>query len=240
MKSKPNPDASSTSQRILKAAENLFARKGIRATSFKEITQSAKVNIAAVNYHFRTKDALVRAVYERSFQPLNEERLRLLTAAEMAAGDGPLALESVLFALFEPMLQKWRTNKNFILLVGRLQNEPDPDLSGFIQDLYGDVIPRFLKAAKRAAPDVSEPDLFFWIHFLFGGVVYSLLNTHDMERMHEGQNLLDTPEIFLKRLIAFGTAGLRVCQTNGTAALAANKGLNPVSASSTPLACAVA
>ena len=109
----------------MQAAEELFARKGIRATSLKEIAQSAAVNIAAVNYHFRTKDALVRAVYERSFRPLNEERLRLLTAAELAAGDGPLALESVLYALFEPILRAWRNNRNFILLVGRLHHEPD-------------------------------------------------------------------------------------------------------------------
>jgi AcrR family transcriptional regulator len=210
-------DPSGTSRRILEAAEDLFARKGIRATSLKEITQSARVNIAAVNYHFRTKDALVRAVFERSFQPLNAERLRLLTAAEMAAGEGPLALEPVLYALFEPMLQTWHANRNFILLVGRLQNEPDAELSGFIQRLYGQLIPRFLAAARRAVPQVSEPDLFFWIHFLFGGVVYTLINSQDMERMHEGQNLLDTPEVFLERLIAFGAAGLRACHTSAAA-----------------------
>lgn len=208
-------DVGSTSQRILETAEGLFARKGIRATSLKEITQLAEVNIAAVNYHFRTKDALVRAVYERSFQPLNEERLRLLTAAEMAAGSGSLAMESVLYALFEPMLRTWRANQTFIMLVGRLQNEPDPELSGFVQRLYGQLIPRFLAAARRAAPEVSEQDLFFWLHFLFGGVVYTLINSQDMERMHEGQNLLDQPEAFLDRLIAFGTAGLRACRPPG-------------------------
>ena len=95
-----------TSERILDAAENLFARQGIRGTSLKEITESAEVNIAAVNYHFRSKDALVRAVYERSFLPLNEKRLRALEAAEQAAGDAPLTVEAGLRALFEPMV--WR------------------------------------------------------------------------------------------------------------------------------------
>ena len=211
-----------TTERLLEAAEELFARQGIRATSLKAITEFAEVNIAAVNYHFRTKDALVRAVFERSFQPLNEERLRLLMAAELAAGDGPLALESVLYALFEPMLQTWRANPNFILLAGRIQNEPDSKLGGFMQKIYGQMIPKFLAAARKAAPDVPEPDLFFWMHFLFGGVVYTLLNSHDMERMHEGQNLLDTPDIFLQRLIAFGTSGLRALKspaTNGSETL---------------------
>jgi AcrR family transcriptional regulator len=203
-----------TSKRLLEAAEELFAKQGIRATSLKAITEFAEVNIAAVNYHFRTKDALVRAVFERSFQPLNKERLRLLTAMELAAGDGPLALESVLYALFEPMIRSWRANPNFILLAGRLQYEPDPKLSGYVQRLYGELIPKFLAAARKAAPDIPEPDLFFWMHFLFGGVVYTLLNSHDMERMHEGQNLLDTPDTFLQRLIAFGTSGVRALKSS--------------------------
>jgi AcrR family transcriptional regulator len=211
-----------TTERLLEAAEELFAKQGVRATSLKAITEFAEVNIAAVNYHFRTKDALVRAVFEHSFQPLNEQRLRLLTAAELAAGDGPLALESVLYALFEPMIRTWRANPNFILLAGRLQNEPDSKLSGFIQTVYQKLIPRFLAAARKAAPEVPEPDLFFWMHFLFGGAVYTLLNSHDMDRMHEGQNLLDTPDTFLQRLITFGASGIRGLKSpaiNGSEAL---------------------
>jgi len=199
----------STGERILEAAEGLFAAQGIRGTSLKEITELAGVNIAAVNYHFRSKDAMVRAVYSRCFQPLNEERLQLLDAAEAAAGGKPLALEQVLHSLFEPMVRAWQSNRNFILLVGRLQSEPDPQLNAFVQGLYGSLIERFLQAARRAAPDVPDAQLFFWIHFLFGGVVYTLINSQDMERMHPGQNLIDTSEAFLHDLIAFGTAGLR-------------------------------
>lgn len=198
-----------TSERILDAAEELFARQGIRGTSLKEITDSAEVNVAAVNYHFRSKDALVKAVYERSFVPLNNQRLRALQAAELAAGSAPLSIEAALRALFEPMIRAWESNRNFILLVGRLQHEPDAELSAFILNLYQGLIPPFLAAFRRALPSVADSDLFFWTHFLFGGVVYTLLNSHDMKRLHEGQNLLDTPDLFLDRLIALGASGLR-------------------------------
>jgi len=197
-----------TSERIMEAAEGLFAAQGIRGTSLKEITELAEVNIAAVNYHFRSKDALVRAVYERCFLPLNEQRLRLLDEVEAAAGGGAPAIEEVLRALFEPMVRAWQTNRNFILLVGRLQSEPDPSLNVFVQGLYGGLIERFLRAARRAAPEVAEADLFFWIYFLFGGVVYTLINSQDMARMHPGQNLIDTSELFLHDLIKFGSAGI--------------------------------
>lgn len=206
-----------TSERVMDAAEILFARQGIRGTSLKEITDLAEVNIAAVNYHFRSKDALAKAVYERSFRPLNERRLQALEAAE-AAGDQALTIEAVLDALFAPMVQLWISNPNFILLVGRLHHEPDTEMSAFVQHMYQELIPRFLAALKRAAPGAPESDLFFWTHFLFGGVVYTLLNSHDMRRLHEGQNLLDTPELFLDRLILFGASGLRALMPTERAA----------------------
>lgn len=201
--------AKSTGERILETAEGLFATQGIRGTSLKEITELAEVNIAAVNYHFRSKGALARAVYRRCIQPLNEQRLRLLDEAEATAAGNALLLGQVLYALFAPMVRTWQTNRNFSLLVGRLQSEPDPQLNAFLQGLYGGLIDRFLRAARRAAPDVAEPQLFFWIHFLFGGVVYTMINSQDMERMHPGQNPIDTSEQFLGDLIRFGTAGLR-------------------------------
>jgi AcrR family transcriptional regulator len=67
----------------------------------------AEVNIAPLNHHFRPKDALMRAVYERCFQPLNQEGLRLLQEAEEQAGEGQLEVEAVLRAIFEPMIRAW-------------------------------------------------------------------------------------------------------------------------------------
>lgn len=199
----------STVDRLLDAAERLFAKNGVRATSLREITRLSKSNLAAVNYHFRSKDALVRAVFERTFRPVNEERLRCLAAAEAAAGDGPLEIEAVLRALFEPMLRLWRENNNFILLAGRLQHEPDPKLHEFILSIYSDLISRFKAAAERALPGVPPADVFFWIHFLFGGMVHSLLSSEDLERLSGGLGILEDSEAFLDRLIVFGAAGLR-------------------------------
>jgi AcrR family transcriptional regulator len=198
-----------TDERLLDTAERLFARQGIRATSLREITEQTGINIAAVNYHFRSKEALVRAVYERSFKPLNEERLRCLAEAEAAAGDGPLAIEEVLRALFGPMLRAWEQNRNYILLSGRLQHEPDPGLHEFILQLFDEMIRRFLAAASRALPGAPETDLFFWFHYLFGGMVHTLLAAQDLERLPGGSSILDDRAKFLDLLIQFGSAGLR-------------------------------
>src|SRR5215831_1778832 len=95
----------STKERILNAAERLFSRHGIEATSLRTITAEAGVNLAAVNYHFQSKDALVRSVVARRVGPVNERRLALLDGYEAAAGDGPLALEQVLDAFLRPVLE---------------------------------------------------------------------------------------------------------------------------------------
>ncbi len=212
MKAKKPARIKTTEERLLDTAERLFARQGIRATSLREITEQTRINIAAVNYHFRTKKALVRSVIERSFKPLNEERLRRLDEIEAAAGDGPPSIEAILGALFLPMLRSWKKNRNFVLLSGRLQNEPDADLHKFIIRLYAEVIERFQAATMRALPETPGPDLFFWMHYLFGGMIHTLLSIEDLERLPGRHSMLEDTDRFLAELVSFGAAGLRAIQ----------------------------
>jgi AcrR family transcriptional regulator len=196
-----------TRERLLDAAEQLFAVRGIRTTSLRDITRQARANLAAVNYHFRSKGALAQAVFERSFGPLNRERVRLLDEAEAAAGDRPPSIEAVLYALFEPMVRTWRENKNFILLAGRLQYESDAELRQYILDLYEEVTRRFFYAATRAVPEVPDEDVFWWVHFLFTGMVHSLLSNEALQQFSRGVCKGDDERV-LERMIAFGAAGL--------------------------------
>ena len=85
-----------TKQRILDAARSLFAERGFPATSLREITKLADVNLAAVNYHFGSKDGLLKEVVNECIEPINAERIRLLDAAESAAGGQPLVLRDLI------------------------------------------------------------------------------------------------------------------------------------------------
>ena len=96
-----------TKERILEAAERLFARGGFSATSLRDVASDAGVNLAGANYHFGSKEALLVAVWDRRFGPINEKRLVLLDELERLAGqDGPV-LEDILTALFEPACHNW-------------------------------------------------------------------------------------------------------------------------------------
>src|SRR5690348_4560435 len=116
-----------TKERILDTAERLFAARGYGATSLRSIIAAAQVNLAAVHYHFRTKEALLDAVLKRRLEPVNRERIALLDECEHAAGDGPPRLECVLAALIAPPLRLARdpAYTDFVKLMGRVVADGD-------------------------------------------------------------------------------------------------------------------
>jgi AcrR family transcriptional regulator len=109
--------------RILDTAERLFGERGLAATSLRAITSAAGVNPAAINYHFRSKNGLIRAVYARRLGPMNQRRLELLDACEERHGSGRLPLEEVVQALVAPVLQL-SPESGFRLLVRTTYTEP--------------------------------------------------------------------------------------------------------------------
>src|SRR5512134_142774 len=100
-----------TKTRILDAAEELFMEHGFEATSLRSLTASAGVNLAAVNYHFGSKEELFQAVLTRRLDPMNLERIDLLTALEKAAAPRPVPCERILGAMLIPPLKLARDHE---------------------------------------------------------------------------------------------------------------------------------
>ena len=164
-----------TKTRILDAAEKLFAQEGFHNTSLRAITGQAGVNLAAVNYHFGSKDALLQAVFERRLRPLNEERRERLEgtlAAAAAAGRAPQTAE-LLRAFIEPTLALRNAGpgaKEFIALIGRALSEPDETVRDcFLQQ----VLPIFkllYGGLQQALPQLPEALLFTRLQFTMGAM----------------------------------------------------------------------
>src|SRR5438876_1238178 len=112
------------------AAEQLFMEHGFEATSLRQLTTAASVNLAAVNYHFGSKEELFQAVLTRRLDPMNQERIELLEKVERDAGGRPLSCEKILFAMLIPALRlardERRGGKNFLRLLGRAYADPAP------------------------------------------------------------------------------------------------------------------
>lgn len=164
-----------TKDRILNTAEHLFARDGFDATSLRAITAEAGVNLAAVNYHFQSKEALVQAVIGRRMGPVNARRLALLDAYEAEAGGAPVPLEKIMDAFLRPLLEIVGTHaREFAPLVGRIYTEPGDFTERLFKDQFQALALRFIPAFQRALPDLPLTELYWRLHFSIGAMAHTM------------------------------------------------------------------
>lgn len=200
-----------TRTRILDAAEELFMQHGFEGTSMRQLTARAGVNLAAVNYHFGSKDALIEAVFKRRLDPMNAERVAALDALEK---DGPaLASVDIIRAFVVPSLRLIEDAKgggrNFIRLLGRTYTEPAKAVRALIGQMYAPTMERYKRALERALPQMPADELVWRMHFMFGTLAYTLAAT-DTVQLIAGCKPEDRYDARLleERLTVFLAAGL--------------------------------
>lgn len=202
------PVDTTTRERLLDAAERLFAEQGVARTSLRQLTAEAGANLAAVHYHFGSKLELVRAVFERRLDPLNAERLQRLAAAQAAAGDGPVPLREILVAFLEPALRFGQgPGSAFFTMIARAHVTPDPGMRQMIAQAFQQVAESFGGALQRTLPDVPRPELLWRMHFVVGALCHTVVNTKLLEEFLGGA-VDDGPERVLERLLDFAEGGL--------------------------------
>jgi len=190
--------ASDTKDRLLDAAERLFAAGGVGATSLRAVTAEAGVNVAAVHYHFGSKQELLRAVFVRRIAPLNEERLKRLDALE-AQPDGP-TLEATLEALVTPSIEFAEAHPQLSELVGLLYSEPVDEARALAHEVFAETMGRFCAALGRVLPAVPPADIEVRFAFVVGAMVHVLSRRAPLP--HEPAEMRDA-------LLRFLAAGLR-------------------------------
>jgi AcrR family transcriptional regulator len=200
-----------TRTRILDAAEELFMQHGFEGTSMRHLTSSAGVNLAAVNYHFGSKHALIEAVFRRRLDPMNAARITALE--ELEKQGGPLPAEAIIRAFVGPSLRLVEDAKgggrNFIRLLGRTYTEPAKTVRALIGQMYAPAMERYKSALERALPQMPGDELVWRMHFMFGTLAYTLAAT-DTVQLIAGCKPEDRYDARLleDRLTAFLTAGL--------------------------------
>jgi AcrR family transcriptional regulator len=206
-----------TRTRILDAAEELFMHHGFGGTSMRLLTAKAGVNLAAVNYHFGSKDALIEAVFRRRLDPMNIARIAALDALE--ASGRTLAAEAIIRAFIGEtlrMVEDGRSGgRNFIRLLGRSYTEPSKAIRVLIGQLYAPAMERYKAAFERALPQMPREELVWRMHFMFGTLSYTLAAT-DAVQLIAGCKPEDRHDARLleNRLTAFLAAGLTAPLTN--------------------------
>lgn len=206
-----------THERILDAAERLFMAHGYEGTSMRQITGEAGVNLAAVNYHFGSKETLIQEVFRRRLDWLNEERLRVLDELESEAAGQPLKPSQIVDAFFGTMLRmaedESRGGMTFLRLLGRTLAEPSEFIRGSLAHEYKTVVDRYKEALFKALPDVPKAEIVWRFHFMLGATSYAIAGTDALRLVTDWQiepeDSVDRLDRLLPRLMSFLIGGLR-------------------------------
>jgi len=202
-----------TRERILDTAENLFATNGFDGTSLRSITGDAHVNLAAVHYHFGSKEALIRAVIARRVEPVNRERLALLDACEGASPDASPPVEDILRAFLRPSLRLLQSPDRGDALIrhllGRIIISSDERMEALLIENFGEVGRRFLSALRDALPHLGRPDLAWRFLFTLGAMAFTMTDRNKLKFISGGTADPADVEAALEELVAFLAAGFR-------------------------------
>ena len=205
---RPNSSHTSTSkERLLDAAEELFADYGFNGVSVRQIVRAAKVNLGAIPYHFGTKENLFKQVIYRRALPLQkerEERIRTLTEG----GKIP-SLEGVLWALMEPAFRQSHENRSFRRLMGRASMDPTPQVSKLMAEIYSVAFMISPRELRKACADIPD-EVFYWrLNCFYGVMLFVQADTGKIQTIAGSDFDTSRPDTALKYVIPFLAAGFK-------------------------------
>lgn len=201
--------APATRDRILDAAERLFAENGFAATSHRQITAAARVNLAAVNYHFGSKEELFLEVVRRRLEPVNVRRLEMLAEAERRAGGARLA--DVVRAFVEPVVQAREAEGDAGVLpklMARVVGEPGGWAEKLLPHVFASVAARFVGALARLMPEMKREDLVWGLVYSAGVISQHMLLGDLIRRTAGGAAGEEGSSGTVDRMVSYITAGL--------------------------------
>ncbi len=205
-KRRHGPKGRESQDRLLHAAETLFADRGYEAVSVRDITGRAGSNLSSVRYYFGSKAGLFDAVLRRRLEPINEARLTRLRATLRESGRKGSSVEAVLSALIEPLVDVIRQDpsaESWLRLAGRSRIERGRQWES-TSDLHRTTFRAFVNAFARALPDLPRRVIAQRVFWLTGGVANSLIDTRDLTRLgYRLHGVTDRPDLAVPMLISF-------------------------------------
>ncbi len=209
-------DKQTTRERILDAAEELFAHKGYEGVSIRQIMAKAEADVSLAYYHFKSKRDLFNEIMLRRVEILNDIRLKALEAVEERHPDDAPSVEEIIDAFTHPLLdllarehEEW---KYYFQLIAQINNSPD--WGGELMTRYFDpLVRRFLEALKKALPDCDDADLYWSYHFLSGALTLTFAETGRLDNLSGGAAKSSDMASVVERMPKFLAAGFeRLCK----------------------------
>ena len=204
---KRDPIPLSTKDRILDAAEALFADAGYDGVSLRQITSAAGVELALANYHFGPKSELFVAVVRRRAEEINRERMALL-----AALPDPPSVEGLVDAFARPFMEKsfrggpgWKSYARLVAQIANSQRWTET----IMRTQFDPVAEAFIKGVKKALPGANLKDLYWGFHFMLGAMTMTFAETGRIDVLSKGRCKSSALDKIYPRLVPFLAAGFR-------------------------------
>ncbi|WP_339806683.1 TetR/AcrR family transcriptional regulator [uncultured Marinobacter sp.] len=205
---------SDTVDKILDAAEELFAAQGFAETSLRMITGKAGVNLAAVNYHFGSKNALIQAVFARFLTPFSATLEEEFDELEARPGERQPTIEELLGALTGSAVRMPQRNERgisiFMRLLGLAYTQSQGHLREYLEVEYRDIFSRFMRLLKEATPQLSSVDRYWRIQFMLGATAFTMSSSDALRGILQAKTGVETQiQEIASRLIPFLAAGMQ-------------------------------
>ena len=201
-----------TKDKLMDAAEKLFARRGFHGVSLRDITAEADVKLALVNYHFGSKKNLLAEVIERRGHVLNDERRRRLIEERLKAAPQAPSTEAVVGAFLNPILDRlahagpgWHS---YFSLLAYVNNSPEWGRT-LMGKTFNGVVREFIQAVMDSLPGSTKEDIYWGYNFLTGALTLSLAETGRLDVLSGGLCRSNDVAALKARLGPYVAGGLR-------------------------------
>jgi len=199
-----------TRSAILAAAERLYADRGFGDVTLRDIVAAANVNLAAVNYHFGSKDELIAELFVTRSLATNRERLHELKAAEDAGG-GRAPVEAILRALVGPTLRGCLGPESGRSTAARFMIRASIEAVAPIRRIKTreiDHLRKFAAAMRRALPERDEVELLWGMHFALAMAHHTIRDSERLTRLSDGKCDFDDVEAVIDRVVSVAALAL--------------------------------
>ena len=209
-------DTISKRNRILNAAEELFAQRGFDGVTLRQIASGANVDVALASYHFGKKLDLFNAVFDRRAELLNGSRLSALRLAQENASKRGPTVEQIIEAFLRPLEIAQESGdegwKSYLALIAYVNNSPHWG-SSMMSKIFDELVTEFILALKKALPHAKDEDIYWCYNNLSGALTLTLAQTGRIDNLSKGICLSSDFKAAYDVMIPFAAAGFRtVCK----------------------------
>lgn len=198
-----------TKERLIIVAGELFAERGFDAVSLRTITDKANANLAAVNYHFGSKQDLIVAVVDDIVRPVNERRLCLLDDIDYSRSR---SIKEIVHAFIDPVFDACNSesepDNKYYKLISRCIASRDERVSSIIIKQFPEVLAKFVDAITKALPEISSNSAHLKVMFMAGALAHSLFHYESLLLISEGRFELNSTDVLKSELVSFLIRGI--------------------------------